>query len=196
MSAGSQTRAARRHQTEQRILQTARRLFSERGLANTTVRAIAADAQVDPALVIHYFGPKESLFAKAISVTADEPLSDDPEQAIEQLLQRLHSKVGGLPETTLAMMRSMLTNPKTSEIARDLLGQQVAAVAGTVTSPDDDLRAALVMSTIMGVTIARELLGLDALARASPEAIVDRLRPCLQALLIADAGDSARRTAG
>lgn len=183
MSGGTRTRAERRNQTEQRILETARRLFSERGLANTTIRAIAADSEVDPALVIHYFGSKDRLFAKAVSVTADEPLSDDPDEAIEELLRRLDNKAHGLPETTLAMMRSMLTNPKASEIAQELLTHQVAAVARAVTTPESELRAALVMSTIMGVTIARELLSLDVLARASPEAIIDRLRPGLHALL-------------
>jgi AcrR family transcriptional regulator len=180
------SRAVRRRQTEHRILDIARGLFSERGFENTTIRAIAADAQVDPALVIHYFGSKEDLFARAISVTADEALSDDPEEAVEQLLDRLDIKVRGLPETTLAMMRSMLTHPKAGEVARDLLDRQIGAVADAITADDESLRAAVAMTTILGVTIGRELLGVDALNRATPEQIIDLLRPCLRALLIED----------
>ncbi|MGH2884269.1 MAG: helix-turn-helix domain-containing protein [Solirubrobacteraceae bacterium] len=82
MGVRADSRAAQRRQTEHRILDVARGLFSERGFENTTIRAIAADAQVDPALVIHYFGSKEDLFARAISVTANEALSDDPEQVV------------------------------------------------------------------------------------------------------------------
>lgn len=186
MNARIDDRAVRRRQTEHRILDTARRLFSERGFENTTVRAIAADAQVDPALVIHYFGSKEDLFARAISVTAEQELSDDPEEAVEQLLGRVNIKVGGLPETTLAMMRSMLTHPKAGEVARDILDRQIVAVADAITADDESLRAAVAMTTILGVTIGRELLGVDALHRATPQQIIDVLRPCLRALLIED----------
>jgi AcrR family transcriptional regulator len=177
-------RADQRRQTEGRILDVARRLFAERGFETTTIRAVAAGAQVDPALVIHYFGSKEDLFAKAISVTVQEAASHDADEAIEHLLTNLNIKVHGLPETTLAMMRSMLTHPKASEAARASLDQQVATLSETITTEDARLRAALVMTTIVGVTIGRELLGVDALRQATPQQIIDLLRPCLRDLLI------------
>ncbi|MGH2884268.1 MAG: hypothetical protein ACRDPA_16515 [Solirubrobacteraceae bacterium] len=95
-------------------------------------------------------------------------------------------KVAGLPETTLAMMRSMLTHPKAGEVARDILDRQIGAVADAITADDESLRAAVAMTTILGVTIGRELLGVDALHRATPEQIIALLRPCLRALLIED----------
>jgi AcrR family transcriptional regulator len=177
-------RAAQRRRTEGRILDVARRLFSERGFETTTIRAVAAGAQVDPALVIHYFGSKEDLFAKAISMTVEEAASNDPDEAIEHLLTSLNIKVRGLPETTLAMMRSMLTHPKASEAAREILDRQVANLSNTITTDDAHLRAALVMTTIVGVTIGRELLGVDALRQATPQQIIDLVRPCLRDLLI------------
>jgi AcrR family transcriptional regulator len=178
------SRAVQRQRTERRILDVARRLFSAFGFEGTTIRAVAAGAKVDPALVIHYFGSKEKLFAKAISVTIEEAASNNPEEAIEHLLTNLNIKAQGLPETTLALMRSMLTHPKAGEAARETLERQVATLGNTVTTNNAHLRAALVMATIVGVTIGRELLGVDALRQATPQQIIDLLRPCLRDLLI------------
>jgi AcrR family transcriptional regulator len=178
------SRADQRRQTEGRILDVARRLFAERGFQTTTIRAVAAGAQVDPALVIHYFGSKENLFAKAISVKVEEAASPDRDEAIEHLLTNLRIKAHGLPETTLAMMRSMLTHPTASEAARESLDRQVASLSDTIGTEDARLRAALAITTIVGVTIGRELLRVAALRDATPQQITDLLRPCLRDLLI------------
>ena len=180
-------RATQRRQTESRILNAARRLFSERGFELTTIRAIAADAQVDPALVMHYYGSKEELFAEAIAVTADETPNGNPDEAIEHMLASLNIKLGGLPDTTLAMMRSMLTHPPAGQIAREILDRQVAAISDALIVEDAQLRAALAMTTIIGVTIGRELLGVNALQATTPEQVIDLLRPCLRALLLEEA---------
>jgi AcrR family transcriptional regulator len=177
------TRAVQRRQTESRILEAARRLFSERGFELTTIRAVAAGAQVDPALVLHYYGSKEELFAKAISVRVEETPNGDPDEVAEHLLTSLNIKLGGLPDTTLAMMRSMLTHPAAGQVARDGLDRQVAAIAGTLASDDAQLRATLAITMILGVTIARELLGVEALRATTPQQVIDLLRPCLRALL-------------
>ena len=47
------------------ILAAARELFAAQGYERTTVRDIAARAEIDPALVIRYFGSKDGLFARA-----------------------------------------------------------------------------------------------------------------------------------
>jgi AcrR family transcriptional regulator len=180
-------RAAKRHQTEERILASARRLFSERGFQGTTIRSVAADAVVDPALVMHYFGSKEDLFTRALSVTVEEPCSDDADEALEILLRSLDTKLRGLPETTLIMMRSMLTHPDAGEVARSLLDKQIDRVGNAITGSDSRLRAALVMSSILGLTIGRELLGIRDLQQATSEQIIDLLRPSLRILLNEDA---------
>ncbi len=48
-----------------RILTAAREAFAETGWAGTTMRAVARGADVDPALVYHYFGSKEGLLDAA-----------------------------------------------------------------------------------------------------------------------------------
>ncbi len=52
--------------TRAAILDAARRRFAGHGYDGATIRAIAADAGVDPALVHHFFGTKERLFAAAV----------------------------------------------------------------------------------------------------------------------------------
>ena len=175
-------RAERRRATERRILDAARASFGEHGFERTTIRAIAAAAQVDPALVMQYFGSKQALFKLAARITPSDALVGDPEQMTELLLRTLGLKVVDLPETSLAMMRSMLTHPEAAETARATLNQQIEQVSAAIPAEDARIRAALILATMVGVTISHQLLGLDALRDASPEQIAALLRPCFQAL--------------
>ncbi|MFG1604147.1 TetR family transcriptional regulator [Actinoplanes sp. NPDC049265] len=63
-------RAEQRRRTEARILAAARHLFAAVGYDRTTIRAVAAAAEVDAGLVMHYFGSKDALFAQATAETA------------------------------------------------------------------------------------------------------------------------------
>lgn len=60
-------------ESRQRILDAARALFRERGYAGTTVRAVAAEAGVDSAMVFYFFGTKQGLFAAAVDMSARVP---------------------------------------------------------------------------------------------------------------------------
>lgn len=178
------SRAERRRRTEERILSAARAIFAERGFQRTTIRAVAAAAEVDPALVMQYFGSKQELFEQAVRIPSIPPL-DGKLEPVEELLGRIGMKMGPLPQATVAMMRSMLTHPDAAEEVRGKLDAQVAQLAGTIEDGDDGdagLRAALMVSTMLGVTIAHQLLGLTALRGASPERIADTLRPALRSL--------------
>jgi AcrR family transcriptional regulator len=194
MTAAGPTRAERRRNTEQRILAVARELFAERGFERTTIRAVASAAQVDPALVMQYFGSKQQLFSQAVRVTVagteDRPRTGGPEALTDSLLASLGMKIGGLPEASLAMLRSMLTHPEAAEAARAALDQQITELATAISagqqenaSRDARLHAALAVATMVGVTIGHQLLGIDDLRRASPEEIVAALRPALHALV-------------
>jgi AcrR family transcriptional regulator len=178
----AQTRAERRRSTEVRILAAARGLFAERGFERTTIRAVAEAAHVDPALVMQYFGSKQDLFKRALRV-ADADAGHGDEPLTEVLLATLGVKIGGLPDTSLAMLRSMLTHPEAAEVARAALGSQVDGIAASIDAPDARLRAALLTSTMLGVTIAHQLLGVESLRDADRDEIADLLRPCLQSLL-------------
>ncbi|MFK0069643.1 TetR family transcriptional regulator [Streptomyces sp. NPDC091046] len=178
-----QSRAARRRATEARILDSARELFAERGFDRTTIRAVAASAGVDPALVMQYFGSKRKLFTAAVQAVPAAPPTAGPDALVDQLLATLGLKLGGLPEGTLAMLRSMLTDPAAADHARAALGRQIDGIGAALPGDADaELRAALVVSTLLGVAVGHQLLGLSPLRDAPADRIAALLRPALAAL--------------
>lgn len=182
-SSPHRSRADRRRATEARILDSARELFAEKGFDRTTIRAVAAAAGVDPALVMQYFGSKRELFSEAVQALPVSPAPTDTDALVDQLLATLGLKLGGLPEGTLAMMRSMLTDPAAADHVRAALARQIDGVAATLpTAEDPELRAALIVTTLLGVTIGHQLLALPALHDAPPERVAALLGPAVKAL--------------
>jgi AcrR family transcriptional regulator len=173
------TRAAKRAATAQRILKAAQVEFGEHGLEGTTVRAIAQRAGVDPSLVIQHYGSKNDLFAIAAQLHR-ETTDDDVAQ---HLLDVLDIRLNEPPPETRALVRSMLTAPEATKAMRDFLNERVTNLARANDGDDADLRAALIVSSILGLTIARHFLKLDALTDISEEQIKTTLRPWLTAAL-------------
>jgi AcrR family transcriptional regulator len=171
------TRAAKRAATAQRILAAAQAEFGEHGLEATTVRAIAQRAEVDPSLVIQHYGSKNDLFA--IATRLERETTD--EDVAEHLFDVLDVRLGALPPETRALVRSMLTAPEATAAMKDFLDERVTNLARATTGDDADLRAALTVSSILGLTIARHFLKLDALAEISERQIERTLRPWLTA---------------
>ncbi|MBO0870600.1 MAG: TetR family transcriptional regulator [Micromonosporaceae bacterium] len=176
------TRQERRRQTEERILGAARALFAEVGYERATIRGVAAAAGVDPALVMQYFGAKDELFRRAIHAPGEQPLEIAPERLADLLLEAIRFKLGETDDGSLALFRSMLTHPDAAEHFRTATARQVREFATGIPRPDGELRASLLVAISMGLTIARELLRLEPLQEATPEQIVDLLRPAFQSL--------------
>ena len=184
------TREQRRRDSERRILSAARVLFAARGFERATIRAIAAEARVDPGLVMQYFGSKRALFERAIAPGPDEGDAGEPGELTDSLLASLGVKLGGLPDTSLAVLRSMLTDPESGARACAGLNAQVERIHAGIGGEDAELRAALVVCTMLGVTIGHRLLELDGLRDATADEIAALLRPCIDSLL----GDGRPRT--
>ena len=166
------SRAARRAATAQRILDAARAEFGERGLEAATIRAIARRANVDPSLVMQHYGSKAALFAVAIEL-------DD--SAADEIASHLHDvldvRLAALPPETKALVRSMLTAPEAAASMSAFLNERVANLSRAMGGEDADLRAALTVSSILGLTIARHFLKLDAFSGASDADIARVARP-------------------
>ncbi|MGW6144474.1 TetR/AcrR family transcriptional regulator [Streptomyces sp. NPDC055140] len=183
MSTPRQSRTERRRATEARILDSARELFAEKGFDRTTIRAVATAASVDPALVMQYFGSKRELFAQAVQALPVLPATTDTDALVDQLLATLGLKLGGLPEGTLAMMRSMLTDPAAADQVRVTLDRQIDSVSANLPAAEDaELRAALFVTALLGVTIGHQFLRLAALRDAPADRIAALLRPAFKAL--------------
>ena len=184
------TRAARRAATSQRILQAAQVEFGEHGLEGTTVRAIAQRAGVDPSLVIQHYGSKADLFA----IAARLPRETSDDDVAGHLFDVLDVRLGEMPPETRALVRSMLTAPEATDAMRAFLNERVMNLAREG-GEDAQLRAALTVSSILGLTVARHFLGLDALAEISEEQVATILRPWLTAALGEDAISAGGRAA-
>jgi AcrR family transcriptional regulator len=176
------TRAQQRRETEARILAAAREMFAERGYEQTTIRAVATAAGVDAGLVMHYFGTKNQLFSRAAELPADELAVGAGENVAEALLASLADRLVGEPVASLAVLRSMLTNAEAADRYRTAAEPQLSQITSAIPTADAELRASLLSSIVHGVIIERYLLRLGRLAHASPEQIIDVLRPCFEVL--------------
>ena len=185
---GSVPREERRRRSEAAILSAARELFSEVGFERATIRAVAARAGVDPALVMQHHGSKERLFAAAVAWSDDEQrlLRASPDElpgaALADLLQ--HFESGDRRDSMIALMRNCLTHPGAAEVVRDeVMSERKAAVAAQLTGDDVELRAALFSACLVGLTMSRYLLGVEPLASAPREDVERLFAPVLRALV-------------
>lgn len=179
--------------TRSSILDAARRTFAEKGFDKASIRAIAAGAAVDPALVHHYFGTKEQLFLAAMNAPINpgelipQALAGPREQAGERLV-RLMLGVWDSPagSAALAMFRSALSNEWTARLLREFVITQILrrAVGDLIADPDEaPLRSSLIATQVAGVLVARYVLKIQPLAGADPEVIVAAIGPNVQRFL-------------
>jgi AcrR family transcriptional regulator len=181
--------------TRERIRTSARELFAQNGIDKTSIRAIAAAAGVDPALVHHYYGTKQQLFAAAIHVPIDPmevlgPLRDTPVEKLGHTLPSLllplwDSEVG---KGLIATIRSLLAGSEVS-LLRSFLQDIIGAEVGTrVDDPPGTglIRVQFVASQLVGVVMARYILELDPFKSLPIEQIVETIGPNLQRYLTGD----------
>lgn len=180
------SRAEQRRNTEARILTHARRLFAESGYERTTIRAIATAARVDPGLVMHYFGSKERLFARATEAGAAPLPGGSADQIAEQLLERLRESLANEPVESLALLRSMLTHPEAADEIRASSRAYNDPISQAIPGDEADLRAVVVSAALIGVVLGRHLIKLEHLADADPVRIVEILRPAIRSITKAD----------
>jgi AcrR family transcriptional regulator len=189
------TRAQQRHQTKADILAAARQMFAELGYDRTTIRAVAKAAGIDAALVMHYFGTKDELFARASELSTDELPSGSADLTVEALLDSLASRLDSEPVASLAVLRSMLTNSDAADRYRAAAEPQLNQIIASIPTNDAELRASLLSAIVHGVIIERYLLRLGRLADASPDQIIELLRPCFRALATAQTPPSTNAAA-
>jgi AcrR family transcriptional regulator len=176
------SRADQRRRTEARILDAAGQIFLTAGYERTTIRAVAAAAGVDAGLVMHYYGSKQELYRRVIDAAPVPELSGTPAEAAEQILAGLADRLASAPVASLALLRSMLTNPEAASAASVGIARYEAQIAQAIPAADADLRAAIISAVTMGIIISRHLIKADELATADPAQIISLLRPCLLSL--------------
>jgi AcrR family transcriptional regulator len=176
------SRAEQRRRTEARILDAAASVFVADGYERTTIRAVASAAGVDAGLVMHYFGSKQELYRRVIDAASVPEVSGTPAEATEQILATLADRLASTPVASLALLRSMLTNPEAAAAASAGIARYEAQIAQAIPADDADLRAAIISAITIGITVSRHLIKSDELATADPARIIGLLRPCVLSL--------------
>ncbi|MEV5753341.1 TetR family transcriptional regulator [Actinoallomurus sp. NPDC052308] len=174
---------ARSEETRAAILAAARRRFAADGYERATVRAIAADAEIDPSMVIRYYGSKEGLFAAAVDVDLRLPdLAALPPDRVGEVFVRHFLGLWegpGAGEVLTVLLRSAVTNESAAERMRTIFATQVATALGP-TVEDGPTRAALVAGQVLGVALCRYILRLPPMAALDAETLVAYLAPTVQ----------------
>ncbi|NKZ11892.1 TetR/AcrR family transcriptional regulator [Mycolicibacterium septicum] len=179
----------------ERILASARELFSRNGIDKTSIRAIAADAGVDAALVHHYFGTKTQLFAAAIHIPIDPMtvIGKLKEVPVEQIGHTLPSILLPLWDSEIgkgfvATLRSILAGNDVSLVRSFLQEIIIGEIGPRVDNPPGSSRVRIqfVASQLVGVAMARYILELDPFATLPADQIAETIAPTLQRYLTGD----------
>lgn len=183
--------------TREAILQAARQGFARHGYDGATIRAIARAAGVDPALVHHFYGSKEELFAAAMEVpfTPAEVLpallEGERAELGERLVRFFLSVSDAGSAAFVALIRSASSNERAATMLREFMARAVIGrIAASLGVPGAELRATLVGSQLAGLVLARHVLRVEPLASADDDTIVAWVAPTLQRYLTGEPGPS------
>jgi AcrR family transcriptional regulator len=179
--------------TRTELLAAARLVFAEQGFAGATVRAIAARAGVDPAMVNHWFGGKQGLFNATVELPFDPTttitnalaggVGEVPERILRGFITNWDQHPGGFAALLHSMASQEIAARMITEyFSREVYSRIVAAIGGD----NAPLRAALCSSQVIGLGTVRYVLKLEPLASASVEVLVRAVAPTLRRYLTAD----------
>jgi AcrR family transcriptional regulator len=181
-------------ETPETIRAAATHQFADLGFDRATIRSIAAEAGVNPALVIHHFGSKQRLFIEAVQ------LPFPPEELIAQLARGPRSEVGErvlrfilsvladeeARARWIGLIRSAVTEPEATRVFREILSTRIfRPLAEQLGMDEAPLRASLAGSQIVGVVMARHIVLIEPLASLEEERLVDTIAPTIQRYLTA-----------
>ncbi|WP_062381461.1 TetR/AcrR family transcriptional regulator [Demequina pelophila] len=194
---GARARGPRGGGTDTRadIVAAAAHAFAERGYAAASMRAIAREAGVDPALIRHYFGGKADLFAEAL-----RPLRAD-DARVAALLAVPRERLG---EEFVRLVVSLWEDPVLAPRLRAIMGSMTAveevgpAFAGMmmrdvmlrmVREDQAAVRAAACATQVAGLAMGRYVVRLPALVEATTDQVVRLYGPVLQHFIDGDLDD-------
>lgn len=175
--------------TKEALVTAAREVFIEQGFNGATVRAIATKAGVDAAMVNHWFGGKEGLFAEAVLKLPFNPteivkdlLTADPDHIGEAIVYRFVTTwdtTGGGVFT--ALMRSITSHEEAATMLRDFFFKHIFKhVIGRMAPDNHEFRATLVATQIVGMGMVRYVAKFEPFASADIDTVSAAVAPTLQ----------------
>ncbi|MCF3141266.1 MULTISPECIES: TetR family transcriptional regulator [unclassified Paenarthrobacter] len=194
-----QVRRGRRNASDhsrEAILAAARHLFAERGFEGTSLRQVARDAGVDPAMVHHFFRGKDELFAASVELPADpaEVLAGvedlDPAARAEAIVRAvLRLWEGPAQHGLVAFVRGTIGSKAKTALMREMVNRTIlsrimAGVPGT--AEEVRMRGNLVATQVVGLMLVRYVIRLEPLASAGRDEVVRLTAPNIQRYLTGD----------
>lgn len=182
-------------QSREALLGAARVQFALHGYERATLRAIAADAGVDPGLIRHFFGGKDDLFAATIELPPElvSAVIGEFRAGTEGLGERVTRRYLGLWEdqqtgpVLISLTRTALTHEPALEHFREFLMATVVRQAGTyIPGSNPELRLNLAMGSLLGVALTRHIYRTPPTANASIEQLVTFIAPTVEQYLVGD----------
>lgn len=195
----SSTRSGRRpgtSGTREAILAASRRQFADQGYARASMRSIAGAAGVDQRLIAHYFGSKQQLFLAAIGLPINpgdvlvRALGDgerDPAVVTERLVEEVTAifEQPELVQSIAALIRAGASEPEVAQLLRAFFPGAIVDAVGHLLGPGDPAyRLNLVGSQVIGLVMARAIVGLEPLASLPARTVAESVVPNLVRYLI------------
>ncbi len=177
--------------TRAAILRAAKVRFAADGYDRATIRGIAADARIDPSMVMRYFGSKARLFAAAVDPDLRLPdLSIVPRRQLGKVLVgHFLDRWEGDPsdDSLLMLLRSAATDDVARERMRRVFNGQLVPVLATIAGQSDEVvqRAGLVASQLLGLALTRHILRLPPVVAMDRDSLVEQIGPTIQRYLTA-----------
>jgi AcrR family transcriptional regulator len=176
--------------TRRAILHVAREQFRQLGYDGASIRGIAAGANIDPSMVMRYYGSKEGLFSAAVDVDLHLPdlTGYPPDGRGRRLVEHFLTRWEGTPgdDVLVLLLRSAVTNDAARERMHSVFTDQLRHCVAAVSEPASaGHRAALVATQMLGLALCRYVLRLPPVVEATAEQVADDLGPTIQRYLTA-----------
>jgi len=170
--------------TKAAILAAARERFGADGFHGATIRAIAADARIDPSMVMRYFGSKDQLFAAAALYDLQFPdvTALDRAQLGAGLVSHFFDRWEG-DDALKVLLRSSATNQDAARRMHQIFAEQLQPLVATITADSPGVRAGLIATQILGLALCRYVLRLPPIATFTRDDIVSLIGPTIQRYL-------------
>ena len=194
MSAAAAGRRPGNADTRGEIVEAAKRVFAAKGYDGASLRAVAREAQVDPALVHHYFEGKASLFVAAMAlpfdprivqngrVDASSTSTSSPGSMVISGFLTMWDHAEGTGSSFAACVAGMAASASVADAMREFVAERVWSNSPVNDGENDDMtrrRRALVSSQLMGLAFTRYILRVPPVSTATPAEIASWAGPTL-----------------
>jgi AcrR family transcriptional regulator len=156
-------------------------MFAARGYEQTTIRAVAAQADVDASMVMRYFQSKAGLFTAAVTTDLEVPdlrsvpASNRGELLVRYFVDRWEGSVAD--DKLIALLRTAVTSEAIAEQVQAILGQRLTERIAALGGEQAPVRAALIAAQLLGLALCRYILRFEPLASLPADEVVAAVAP-------------------